>query len=363
MKRLAIICGLLMRGGAERITVYLAKYMQNRGIRTIIITGGRTEIEYESPDNVERYVLTETEEGIRIDKKGAIRLHYQIKRLKQILLLQSIDTILVMDVPICIYAIPGAIGTGAKIIVSERNDPAHFSGKKMTKWLSRVLMRKANGFVFQTKDAQKFYGSFVSKKSTVIPNPVSTQNMPEIPYEGRRENKIVSVARLDKQKNLELLIDAFLKILKEYPEYQLYIWGEGPERGNIENYIKKLDIKKSVFLPGMTDDIFGKIYRASVFVLSSDFEGMPNALIEAMALGLPCISTDCSCGGPRELIENGKNGMLIPVNDRKALTNSLRFIIKNESYAEKMGKEAFKIREKLNYKKICSKWYDFLSSY
>lgn len=361
MKSLAIICGSLIKGGAERITVYLAEYIQSRGIKTIIVTGGRHELEYECPRNVERYVLAETEEGIRVNKRGVKLLLYQIKRLRQILLIQNIDTMLIMDVPICVYAVPGSWRTGSKFFVSERNAPSHFAGKKITKWISRILMRKAKGFIFQTRGAQEFYGSFVSGKSVVIPNPVSIQNMPEIPYSGIREKKIVSVARLDKQKNLGLLIDAFFKILEEYPEYQLYIWGEGPERENIENYIRKLGIENSVFLPGLTDNVFKEIYKASVFVLSSDFEGMPNALIEAMALGLPCISTDCPCGGPFELIENGKNGILIPVNKREKLIKSIRYILENEKFAVKMGKEAFKIREKLNFEKICNEWYVFLS--
>lgn len=360
MKKLAIVCGSLGKGGAERITLYLASYMRYRGVKTIIITGGRHPVEYKCPKYIERYVLNESKEGTKIEGKGIALLFYQIMRLRNILLEQCIDTVLIMDVPVCVYAIPGCQKTKVKVIVSERNAPTHFSGKKTIKWISRILMRKADGFVFQTKEVQNYYGSFFYEKSIVIPNPVFIESMPKIQYTGEREKKIVSVARLNKQKNQKMLIKAFSLILNEYPEYKLYIWGEGPERKNIENYIRSLGIQKSVFLPGITENVFEEIYDASMFVLTSDFEGMPNALIEAMALGLPCISTDCPCGGPRELIENNRNGILIPVNDKDALVKNICYLLENKEFTIKIGNEAFKIRERLNYETICNKWYEFM---
>ena len=360
MNKIVIVCGSLGKGGAERITIYLAKYLQNRGIKTFIATGGKREVEYECPEGVERYILDEIEEKNIILRKGISLLRYQIVRLRKFLIKNEIDTVLVMDIPVCIYALPACFCLGTKVIVSERNDPAHFAGKKITKWVSRILMRKANGYVFQTADAQKYYGSTVLGKSVIIPNPIFTEKMPDTPYEGIREKKIVSVGRLNKQKNQILLIDAFYLILKDFPEYKLYIWGEGAERTNIEGYIRKLGIEKSVFLPGVTENIYMEIYEASLFILPSDFEGMPNALIEAMALGIPCISTDCPCGGPRELIKNGKNGILVPINDKEALVNGIYSLLNNKEHATEIGYEAFKIREKLCYDTICNKWYEFL---
>lgn len=360
MNKLMILCGSLGKGGAERVSLYLAEYMLHRKVETIIVTKSRVEDEYECPKEIKRYVLDETKEKIRINRRGISLIYYQISKLRKILLHGKFDTILIMDIPHCIYAIPACLGINIKVIASERNAPAYFSGKTTTKYLSRFLMRMADGFVFQTVDAKRYYGSFVRGKSIVIPNPISIERMPEIPYKGRRDKKIVSVARLHKQKNQMMLIGAFASVIKEYPDYQLYIWGEGAEREKLENYIKKLGIEKSVFLPGMTENIFIEIYKASMFVLSSDFEGMPNALIEAMALGLPCVSTDCPCGGPRELIENKKNGVLVPVNDKDAMAKGIQSILKDEKYAELIGNEAFKIRERLQYKKVCNEWYEFI---
>lgn len=361
MNKLAIVCGSLGKGGAERITIYLAKYMQNRGIKTFIVTGGKREIEYECPENIERFILDEIDGGGKVARKGLLLLRYQIDRLKKFLVKQEIDTVLVMDTPVCIYAIPACFRLKVKVIISERNDPAHFAGKKITQIVSRILMKKANGFVFQTLEAQKYFGAAVLGKSVVIPNPIFTEKMPKAPFGGKREKKIVSVGRLNKQKNQRLLIDAFYFILKDYPDYKLYIWGEGAERKNLEDYIRKIGIEESIFLPGVTENVYEEIYNASIFVLSSDFEGMPNALIEAMALGVPCISTDCPCGGPGELIEDGKNGILIPVNKRDTLINSIENLLQDKEKAMRIGNEAFQIREKLCYEIICNKWYDFLS--
>jgi glycosyltransferase involved in cell wall biosynthesis len=221
-----------------------------------------------------------------------------------------------MGVPGALFDVPACVGLGIKHIISERNDPAHFGGSTITRIVSRLLMRKANGFVFQTKDAQAFYGGEIAKHSVIIPNPLFIgDDYPDTQYVGEREETIVTTGRLNKQKNHPLLIRAFKRIAVEFPEYKLIIYGEGPERQNDEALISELGLQERVLLPGTINDVPAKIYKSSLYVLSSDFEGMPNALMEAMALGLPCISTDCPCGGPRELIYKGYIGMLVPVDD------------------------------------------------
>ena len=199
---------------------------------------------------------------------------------------------------------PALKGSKAKIIVSERNDPRNFQGKTITKLVSRYLMSKADGFVFQTNDACDFYKKY-KDRSVVIPNPVADVPviLERLPNE-QRDKVIVTAGRLVPQKNHEMLIKAFGKIAYRFPEYKLIIYGEGELKEKLQLLSRDLSMGDRVVFPGSVNDLHEKIKNAELFVLSSDFEGMPNALMEAMAMGITCISTDY-CGGPRD-IESGK---------------------------------------------------------
>ena len=163
------------------------------------------------------------------------------------------------------------------------------------------------------------------------------------------------------QKNQKMLIEAFSKIHSNYPEYQLVIYGEGKLRHQLQEQIDLLGLQERISLPGSRSDVLEQIKDASLFVLPSDFEGMPNVLIEAMALGLPCISTDCPCGGPRELIQNGVNGILISVGDVEALACEMSKVLDDSEMSALLGKNAVQIREKLNMEKIGKEWLTFFS--
>jgi len=270
------------------------------------------------------------------------------------------DVLVTMGVPGALFDVPACAGLGVKHIISERNDPAHFGGRAITRILSRLLVRKADGFVFQTKDAQFFYGENIAKRSVVIPNPLFIGNdYPTTLYLGEQEKIIVTTGRLNKQKNHPLLIRAFKKIEDNLPDYKLIIYGEGPERQNDEALISELGLQGRVFLPGEINEVTKKICKSSLYVLSSDFEGMPNALMEAMAIGLPCISTDCPCGGPRDLIENGVNGILVPVDDESTLAEAIIRLINDYNIRCKLGQNAMLIRETYNMETICQKWFDY----
>lgn len=270
------------------------------------------------------------------------------------------DILITMGVPQALFDVPACTGLGIKHVISERNDPAHFGGKAIVRVISRFLMRFADGYIFQTREARDYYGGRIAKNSTIIPNPLfNTDKMPLKRYEGGNTKTIVSVGRLHRQKNHHLLINAFKKIVDIHPEYRLVIYGEGPERANDENLIESQELNERVFLPGVVSNIFNRIHDASLFVLPSDFEGMPNALMEAMALGLPCISTDCPCGGPRELIENGKNGILVPVGDENTLVKSMNQLICDEDMRKKIGQNAMRIRETHNIDTVCRDWNEY----
>lgn len=335
-------------GGSQRVAINLANWMnQLAGTSAVVVS-------LENFDG-EKYNTTAIP-YIEL-KKGKSK----VRELISIICASHPDIVLSMGVPMAVYTVPACLATRTKHIISERNDPAHFAGRTMTRVLSRLAMRTANGFVFQTKDAQKYYGGMIARKSVIIPNPLfHMENMPDRPYLGDRKKTVVSVGRLNKQKNQKMLIEAFAEISKDFPDYSLTIWGEGPERSNLEAQIRNLGMEEKIHLPGTSDKVLEEIYDEGVFVLCSDFEGMPNALMEAMALGLPCISTDCPCGGPKDLIRDGENGVLIEVGKKELLVQAMRRILSDSEFAGKISQKAAMIRMHYSEDNICKRWFEFM---
>lgn len=336
-------------GGSQRVAMHLAQWLEDSFHHSCEIIALK-------PPTGESFDMS----GFKFEE---IKSNRVITELRSLIKSRKPDVLLSMGVPMCIYTVPACLFTKTKHIISERNDPSHFAGKSVIKIFSRLLMRLGDGFVFQTNDAKEFYGKRIANKSKVIANPLfNLELMPKNVYSGEREKNIVTVGRLNKQKNHILLIEAFSIIIRKYPEYTLTIWGEGEERATLENYIRELKLEKNVFLPGSTSDVFNNIYNAALFVLSSDFEGMPNALMEAMALGLPCIATDCPCGGPKDLIIDEYNGKLVPVGNTKLLANAMEELISNKNKASEIGKNATEIRENYAPQTICSEWLTFFEN-
>ena len=158
------------------------------------------------------------------------------------------------------------------------------------------------------------------------------------------------------------LIKAFADVSKNFPDYKLVIYGDGSRKDEYIKLAESLGVAEKVSFPGYVTDIGGKIADASLFVLSSDYEGMPNALMEAMALGLPCISTDCPCGGPRFLIKDGVNGLLVPVGDREALGEAMRKILDSPFFALSCASNAQDICKTLAPDKIYGEWEKYITA-
>ncbi len=274
------------------------------------------------------------------------------------------------DLLLCFLPEPNMLALSLKnrykfpVIISVRNDPKReYSG--IYHLPMRLLYPKADGYVFQTEEAKDYFAfsKHISDKAVIIPNPLSKEYMDidEVPMD--RKKTIVNVGKLDSQKNQKLLISAFGRIAADYPEWNLHIYGEGELRKELTQLIDELGLTGRVVLEGNQVDLKDKIKDAGIFVLSSDYEGMPNALIEAMALGIPSISTDCPCGGPRFLIEDGVNGRLVPVADEEALSAAMEDFISDRAKAETVGEKAKNIKKLLDPNLINSRWVDYIEEY
>lgn len=349
MKCLFVSAGMLY-GGAERVTSILVNEWAKNGCETkILVTRTEGISKYPLSQNVE---IVSCYESIKKAKVGQLTI---IKTIRTICREWEPDVVISFFNDLCALTSIAILGLHIPLIYSERNDPNRTNQRAIDRLYRKIVENRANKIVFQTKGAQECYPLQVQKKSVVILNPLDTTAFPTHDF-SHEKKEIVSVGRLEPQKNQKLLIDAFSMIANDIPEYDLVIYGEGSLRRDLEIYIESKGLTNRVRLPGAKSGIQDYIKDAALFVLSSDYEGIPNALIEAMAIGLPCVSTDCSPGGARELIENGNNGFLTPCGDAQKLADEILKMINNKSLAKACGTNAKQIRQRTAVAKISKEW-------
>lgn len=352
MKKIDIITRAMTTGGAERVIAQLANYFTEQNISCRIITTDNQEV---------MYPLNEKVEVVAIGKKSnnkAIDRILRYKKIRSVIQKNKPNVVLTMPEDTGIYAILALIGTGIPVYVSERNNPWVMPNVKITRFLRKVAYPFAKGVIFQTEMAKSFFPKNIQKKGVVLQNPVDATRIPE-PCMGKRKKVFVAVGRLEPQKNFPLLINAFAKFCEDIDEYELIIYGEGSERENLENLINNLQLGGRVQLPGRDFDVLNKINDSAAFILSSDYEGMPNALIEAMCMGMPVISTDCPSGGPHELVNDGINGFLIPVNSEKSLVSAMLEITDSE-VQKQFEKNLKQFRSRMTSDHVFNEWLFFL---
>ena len=242
-------------------------------------------------------------------------------------------------------------------VVCERANP-NGAGKAI-KILRKLLYPRADGAVFQTPQAQEYYKDILKCKSVVLKNPLNPDFLAE-PYRGERRQVVVTAGRLSAEKNHRLLIDAFAGIAGEFPDLNVEIYGDGPLREELRTAVDGYGLSDRITLMGRRDNIQNCIRDAELFVLSSNSEGMPNALLEAMALGIASISTDCPIGGPGLIIRHGENGLLVPVGDREAMAGAMRRMLTDDGLAARCRENAPHVSEDYAAESVCRDWEKYL---
>ena len=250
-----------------------------------------------------------------------------------------------------------AKGTGVKTVYCERNNPVRPDMPKNIMKIRDRIYKRCDAAVFQTNEEMEYYTEIKGKKA-VIPNPLK-DNLPER-ITGERRHEIVNFCRLSKQKRIPLLIDAFAMLLNDYSDFILRIYGNGEEKDNILEYIKEKHLENKVFIEPFAIDIHERIKDAAMFAFTSDFEGLSNSMLEAMAIGLPCVCTDCDGGGARMMIEDHVNGLLVPKGDVNAVYIAMKEIIEDKELAEKLSINGSKLRDELSVDKIVDKWIEMI---
>lgn len=352
--KLTFFTGGLSGGGAERVICNLANFLIAHNHECTILTMAEEEASYSLDKRVKVVSLIKKSERKNVVYDNILR----IVRLKKYLKASESETYIGFLPRTIIMLLALRKNTKARVVVSERADPTRYL--KITQFLLKNLAKRADQWVFQTEDAMVWYKGYI-KNGIIIPNAINPAFI-KASYEGERRKVIVGAGRLSEQKNFALLINSFADVAGTFPDYSLIIYGEGNKRNELEQLAKERGVGDRVSLPGYVMSLGDEIEDASLFVLSSDFEGMPNALMEAMALGLPCISTDCPVGGPRYLIRDGKNGVLVPVNDRFSLAEAIKNMLRDNEKSVTLGREAAKISDELHPNKIYTMWSNVIQA-
>jgi glycosyltransferase involved in cell wall biosynthesis len=352
------------RGGAEHVVSILSHKLAQAGHDVTITTQWYSENEYEIDPKVKRVHvgLTEADENSGRIKKAFSRLF----RLRDFIKKENPDLVISFCSKANFRSAFSLFGMNTPLIVSVRNNPVEdYKGHFMS---TKYMEKKAAGCVFQTPDAMKFFSESFQKKSVIVFNPIAEEYL-DVRSEREknpvtRNKVIVNVGRITKQKNQLLLLKAFKKIAGDYPDHILRIYGDTQETSifnELNAYLKENNLSDRVSFMGTAKSMKDEISDAAMFVLSSDFEGMPNSLIEAIALGIPSISTDCPCGGSRMLIDDHKSGILVPIKNEAALAEAMDSLLKDSAFAESLGSNALSVIDKVHPDKICKDWEEYIS--
>ena len=345
MKKITFVCKYLGKGGAERVMSILIRNFAERGWDVQLILLNQNIIEYPIPDCV----------SVRFLDWGVHRSVFQIlKRLTE--LRNAVEGEIVISF---LYSAIrdttfSLMGSGKHVIISDRSDPSREPEGRIRQFIRNVSYYLPKTIVFQTEEAKAFFPRAVQKKGIVIPNPVNSE-LPDA-YQGKREEVVIAAGRLEEQKNFSLLLRAFAKFHEAFPAYILRIYGRGQQEDMLKALARELNIEEFVDFPGFVSDIYDKMNSAAMYVSSSDYEGISNSMLEAMAMGVPTICTDCPVGGARETIKDGENGILVPVGDEEALSAAMKAVASDPVFANRLSENSRRIREELSEKEIAGRW-------
>lgn len=345
MKKIVFVTGSMGRGGAERVISLLGDYYVSQGWKVYILMQLHPYIEYKLNPEI-KIIDVSSKKGI---KKGFISTIVKVgKKINEL----NPDVIVSFMAQNCLILGLSKFSKEIPVIMSERIDPSQVKRNYIYRILLNKIYKNASSVIFQTNRAKLYFPQDVQDNGCIISNPISVTTTCD--DSGKTKNRIVTAGRLTHQKNHKMLIKAFSLVAQFHPEYCLDIYGDGPLRDELLNYVEELKLSEKVRLLGNVPDLHEQISDAQIFVLSSNFEGLSNALLEAMMMGFPVISTKCA--GSDEIIVNNENGILIPVNDVEELSKQLNRLINDKDLREKLSKNAKISVEYCKVENIIDQW-------
>jgi len=386
-KKISFFIDSLGGGGAERVVSVLCTELISKGYDVDILMLQKREIAYHLPEKVSLYYVQDmpvttkygkiTRKVFEIWNRFRFRVYVPILRrlgyqkypkwnetsfylysqfvlpYREYLRKNPDSTAFGFLIRSNISLLMAAKWTGVKAVFCERNNPVRPDMPVNIMRIRDKVYKCCDAAVFQTEEEREYYTK-LRCDSAVIPNPIK-EELPER-YDGERRHEIVNFCRMNAQKNLKLLIDAFELLLKDYPDYTLRIYGRGEEKENLKKYIAEKNLNKSIFLEDFASNIHEIIRDAKMFVSTSDYEGLSNSMIEAMAIGMPCVCTDCAGGGAKMMIQDHENGILVPVGDKQAVYDGMVEIINDNELEKKLSINASDVKNQLCVERIVSQW-------
>lgn len=352
-KTLLFYINAIHDGGAERVLLQLAKRFADCGYRSVVVTSFVDAWEYPVPEGVERLSI----EQAQISQSRLRRNLSRIKALRRLIREYKPAALISFMAEPNFRAVLASRFLPVKTIVSVRNDPEREYAGRLGRLIGRWLLPLADGCVFQTEQAKNWFPKRLQKRSKIIMNQVDERFF-QVAGTGEA-GYVMTAGRLTAQKNQALLIRAFAAIAGDVEE-ELRIYGEGELRPGLEDLITQLGMEERIRLMGASDDMPAVLAGCKLFVLPSDFEGMPNALLEAMAAGRCCVSTACPCGGPEAVIENGVNGLLVPVGEEEALSTAIRSLLQDGEKRRALAATAGERAEAFRPETIFEHWRDYV---
>lgn len=343
-EKILFISRTLRGGGAERFISTFINYMFDNNYDVEILLYEEHSDDYYLNSNIKKYLLPSRGET-RLDKiYRNIDMYRMLKEIRPNYIIPFVDTVV-----ICSYL--ANLFINSKFVYTVRVSPWHekIIGTKFENFMRNIIAKKANAIMIQTAEQGLYFPAGYQKRVFVVPNPVPQKfiSIKKENYNTSIEN-FCMVGRIDKQKNLPLAVKAFQRLSLVYPNIRLNIFGEGIETDYINSLIKEYELQNICFLRGRTNNVEEILSESDAFLMTSDFEGLPNALIEAMAMGLPCISSACKTG-PSDLIKDGENGYLFEPGNINALVSKIEMLLNNPKKGNELGQKAREdILQKLN---------------
>ena len=355
--RIMLAVSSMVAGGAERVAATLVNHWSANGHKVALITVASTDLDFYPLDQRVTRIALDLNRSSRnwrdfvVDNFKRVRkLRSAIRDCKPQVILSFLDT---TNVRILL----ASIGTGIPVIVSERTDPTQSSLGRTVKFLRRLLYKRARAVVVQTPGIARWASSFVRSEAIhVIPNPISQRFRKGDQLEPKRDgHHVIAIGRLEAVKGFDMLLRAFAQSAQQHPGWTLKIIGDGSEREQLRDLAAALQIGDRVSWERAVKEPEKELHRSDLFVLSSRYEGFPNVLLEAMACGLPVVSFDCP-SGPREIIHDGEDGLLVPANEIGALAAAMSRLMGSEDERKRLGERAAHVVERFGLAKVADMW-------
>lgn len=341
-------------GGAEHVMATLANYWVDQGVAVTLVTldNPKQPDVYKLDSRIVRQIIFVPFTGTIFSKLVAhirrfLLLHDLMKR-------EQPDVVLSFMTPTNILAIAASRGLNVHCVVAERTNPELYDYGLVNNCLRNLFYQLANVVVVQTQPIARWLKRRTSANIVVVPN-FLLREIPPITASPKKQ--ILAVGRLVPEKRFDFLVSAFAKVANEFPEWSVLIMGEGSERQFLTTLIERLELTNRIHLCGFVNDPTDTLCRASIAVQPSRFEGFPNALLEAMACGLPAIATH-QAGDM--LIKDGINGLLVPVDDVDQLADALRRLMENPELRAYLGENALQVRETYSQERVIRLWDEVL---